>query len=174
MLTGNRSSPCGAICTSSRKSAGRYTPPRRRCKRDTGASDRFKVTIEGQGGHASKPHQTIVAIVVANQVINSLQTVVSREVDPLRSAVLTIGKIRGGTRYNAIAQKATLEGTIRTFGSQTKKRVKEHFHSIVGGVAESMEASVHIRYSRLLCQAADTVACGGEKTEVFRDRAALP
>jgi len=75
----------------------------------TGASDRFKVTIEGQGGHASKPHQTIDAIVVANQVINSLQTVVSRDVDPLRSVVLTIGKIRAGTRYNAIAQKATLE-----------------------------------------------------------------
>jgi amidohydrolase len=112
----------------------------------TGASDRFKVTIEGQSGHASKPHQTIDAIVVANQVINSLQTVVSRDVDPLRSAVLTIGKIRAGTRYNAIAQKATLEGTIRTFGSQTKEKVKDRFHSIVGGVAESMEASAHIKY----------------------------
>jgi amidohydrolase len=112
----------------------------------TGASDRFKVTIEGQGGHASKPHQTIDAIVVANQIINSLQTVVSRDVDPLRSAVLTIGKIRAGTRYNAIAQKATLEGTIRTFGAHTKERVKARFHSIVGGVAGSMEASAHIKY----------------------------
>ncbi|MDQ3863386.1 MAG: M20 family metallopeptidase [Actinomycetota bacterium] len=112
----------------------------------TGASDRFKVTIEGKGGHASKPHQTIDAIVVANQIINSLQTVVSRDVDPLRSAVLTVGKIRGGTRYNAIAQKAMLEGTVRTFGSDTKQRVKERFHSLVGGVAEAMEASAHIKY----------------------------
>src|SRR5215203_4588694 len=112
----------------------------------TGASDRFKVTIEGEGGHASKPHQTIDAIVVANQVINSLQTVVSRDVDPLRSAVLTIGKIRAGTRYNAIAQKATLEGTIRTFGSNTKETVKDRFHTIVKGVAESMEASARIKY----------------------------
>jgi amidohydrolase len=112
----------------------------------TGTSDRFKVTIAGQGGHASKPHQTIDAIVVANQVINSLQTVVSRDVDPLRSAVLTIGKIRAGTRYNAIAQKATLEGTIRTFGSHTRERVKDRFYSIVCGVAESMEASARIKY----------------------------
>ena len=112
----------------------------------TGTSDRFKVTIEGQGGHASKPHQTIDAIVVANQVINSLQTVVSRDVDPLRSAVLTIGKIRAGTRYNAIAQKATLEGTIRTFGSHTRERVKDRFHTIVDGVAGSMEASARIKY----------------------------
>jgi amidohydrolase len=112
----------------------------------TGASDRFKVTIEGEGGHASKPHQTIDAIVVANQVINSLQTIVSRDVDPLCSAVLTVGKIRGGTRYNAIAQWTTLEGTIRTFSPDTKESVKERFHSIVNGVAESMEASARIEY----------------------------
>jgi amidohydrolase len=112
----------------------------------TGASDRFKVTIEGEGGHASKPHQAIDAIVVANQVINSLQTVVSRDVDPLRSAVLTVGKIRAGTRYNAIAQRATLEGTIRTFSPDTKERVKARFHAIVEGVAHSMEASAHIKY----------------------------
>ena len=112
----------------------------------TGASDRFKVTIEGQGGHASKPHQTVDAIVVANQVINSLQTVVSRDVDPFRSAVLTIGKIQAGIRYNAIAQKATLEGTIRTYASHTKERMKERFHTIVDGVAKSMEASASIRY----------------------------
>jgi amidohydrolase len=112
----------------------------------TGASDRFKVTIEGAGGHASKPHQTIDAIAVANQVINSLQTIVSRDVDPLRSAVLTVGKIRGGTRYNAVAEKVTLEGTIRTFGPQTKETVKDRFYSIVGGVAEAMEASAHIKY----------------------------
>ena len=112
----------------------------------TGDSDRFKVTIEGEGGHASKPHQTIDAIVVANQVINSLQTVVSRDVDPLKSAVLTIGKIRGGTRYNAIAEKVTLEGTIRTFSPQTKETVKHRFHSIVFGVAEAMEATANIKY----------------------------
>lgn len=112
----------------------------------TGASDRFRVTIQGEGGHASKPHQTTDAIVVANQIINSLQTVVSRDVDPLRSAVLTIGKIRGGTRYNAIAEKATLEGTIRTFGPQTKETVKDRFHAIVRGVAEAMESEAHIRY----------------------------
>lgn len=112
----------------------------------TGASDRFKVTIEGEGGHASKPHQTIDAIVVANQIINSLQTVVSRDVDPLRSAVLTIGKIRGGTRYNSIAEKVTLEGTIRTFSPQTKETIKYRFRSIVSGVAEAMEATAHIKY----------------------------
>ncbi|HET7480339.1 MAG TPA: M20 family metallopeptidase [Rubrobacteraceae bacterium] len=112
----------------------------------TGASDRFKVTIEGVGGHASKPHQTTDAIVVANQVINALQTVVSREVNPLESAVLTIGKIRGGTRYNAIADRVTLEGTVRTFRPETKETVKDRFHSIVTGVTEAMGATARIQY----------------------------
>jgi metal-dependent amidase/aminoacylase/carboxypeptidase family protein len=60
--------------------------------------------------------------------------------------VLTVGKIRGGTRYNAIARRATLEGTIRTFSPDTKERVKERFHTIVRGVAGSMEASARIKY----------------------------
>ena len=112
----------------------------------TGASDRFKVMIEGRGGHASKPHQTTDAIVVANQVINALQTVVSREVNPLDSAVLTIGKIRGGTRYNAIAERVTLEGTVRTFRPETKETVKSRFHSIVTGITASMDAAAHMTY----------------------------
>lgn len=112
----------------------------------TGASDRFKVTIEGAGGHASKPHQTTDAIVVANQMINALQTVVSREVNPLDSAVLTIGKIRGGTRYNTIADRVTLEGTVRTFRPETKETVKGSFHSIVTGIAEAMGATARINY----------------------------
>lgn len=112
----------------------------------TGTSDRFKVVIEGEGGHASKPHQTTDAIVVANQVINALQTVVSREVDPLDAAVLTVGKIWGGRRYNAIADRVTLEGTVRTFKPETKETVKERFHSIVGGVARSMGAAARINY----------------------------
>jgi amidohydrolase len=112
----------------------------------TGASDRFKVVIEGEGGHASRPHETTDAIVVANQVINALQTVVSREVDPLDAAVLTVGKIRGGHRYNAIADRVTLEGTVRTFRPETKETVEKRLHSIVSGVAGSMGAAARISY----------------------------
>lgn len=112
----------------------------------TGASDRFEVVIEGEGGHASKPHKGTDAIVVANQVINSLQSIVSRDIDPLRSAVLTVGRISGGTRYNAIAERVELEGTIRTFSPGTKARVKDRFYAIVNGVAASMEAGARIAY----------------------------
>lgn len=111
-----------------------------------GASDRFKVTVEGAGGHASMPHQTVDAIIVANAVMTNLQTIVSRNVDPVDSAVLTIGKIEGGSRYNVIADKAVIEGTIRTYKPKTKEMVKKRFHSIVNGVVQSMDAKAEIEY----------------------------
>ncbi|WP_209121294.1 M20 family metallopeptidase [Alkalihalobacillus sp. BA299] len=111
-----------------------------------GASDRFKVEIEGAGGHASMPHQTVDAIIIANAVITNLQTIVSRNVNPIDSTVLTIGRIEGGCRYNVIADKVTFEGTIRTYKTETKQMVKDRFYSIVQGVTESMGAKANIEY----------------------------
>ncbi|WLD93590.1 M20 family metallopeptidase [Alkalihalobacillus sp. AL-G] len=111
-----------------------------------GNSDRFKIVVRGAGGHASMPHQTIDAIVAANHIVTALQTVVSRNVDPLDSAVVTVGKIEGGYRYNVVADEVTLEGTVRTFQDETKQKVKERFHAIVKGVAEGMGAQVDIDY----------------------------
>ncbi|UCZ52741.1 M20 family metallopeptidase [Bacillus shivajii] len=111
-----------------------------------GASDRFKIVIEGAGGHASMPHQTVDAIIVANAVMTNLQTIVSRNVDPVDSAVLTIGKIEGGSRYNVIADKVVIEGTIRTYKPKTKEMVKNRFHQIVNGVTEAMDAKATIEY----------------------------
>ena len=111
-----------------------------------GASDRFKVEIEGAGGHASMPHQTVDAIIVANTVISNLQTIVSRNVNPVDSTVLTIGRIEGGYRYNVVADKVTFEGTIRTFKNETKEMVKDRFFSIVRGVTESLGAKATIEY----------------------------
>lgn len=112
----------------------------------TGASDRFAVVVRGRGGHASKPHKTVDAIAAANQVLNALQTIVGRDVDPLESAVLTVGRIRGGERYNAVAAEVTLEGTIRTFRPETKGKVKERFFSVVEGVAAAMGAEAAVEY----------------------------
>jgi amidohydrolase len=117
-----------------------------RQKEMTGNSDRFEVVVEGTGGHASSPHQATDAIVAANQVINGLQSIVSRNVSPLRSAVLTIGRIEGGHRYNAIAKEVRLEGTIRTFRPETKEEIKGRFYSVVEGIAASVGATARIRY----------------------------
>ncbi|WP_341357016.1 M20 family metallopeptidase [Rossellomorea sp. y25] len=111
-----------------------------------GASDRFKITVNGSGGHASMPHQSNDAIIIANNLITQLQTIVSRNTDPLDSAVLTIGKIEGGYRYNVIADEVSLEGTIRTFKPEVKDMVKNRFHSIIEGVGKSFDAQMTIDY----------------------------
>lgn len=111
-----------------------------------GNSDRFEIVIKGSGGHASMPHQTNDAIIIANQVITTLQTIVSRNVDPINSAVLTIGKISGGYRYNVIADRVTLEGSIRTASNETKKVVKERVFTILNGLAQAMNAQIDIDY----------------------------
>ncbi|WP_312113407.1 M20 metallopeptidase family protein [Brevibacillus reuszeri] len=111
-----------------------------------GASDRFRVRIIGKGGHASMPHETIDAAIVAVQVAQVLQTIVSRNVNPLDAGVLTLGKIQAGTGHNVIASEALLEGTVRTFAPKTREMIKERFYSIVQSVVESMVATVEIDY----------------------------
>ncbi|WP_188206827.1 M20 metallopeptidase family protein [Alkalibacillus aidingensis] len=111
-----------------------------------GNSDRFKLTIKGSGGHASMPHQTVDAIVVATQVIQALQTIVSRNVDPANQAVITVGKVESGYRYNVIADEATIEGTLRSSTSETKQILKERFYDLVQYVVKSMGAEVELEY----------------------------
>ncbi|WP_270182360.1 M20 metallopeptidase family protein [Alkalihalobacillus sp. CinArs1] len=111
-----------------------------------GASDRFKVTFRGKGGHASMPHQTTDAIMIANTAIMQLQSIVSRNIDPLQSAVLTVGKIEAGYRYNVIADTAVIEGTIRTFDPSVRKQMKERFYQVIESSSASMGGEAIIDY----------------------------
>lgn len=112
-----------------------------------GNSDRFQVTIHGAGGHASMPHQTVDAIIIANQVISAIQTIISRNANPMDSGVITIGKITGGYRYNVVADTVVLEGTIRSLSDDTKKLLKKRFHEVVQGTTEMMGGTCEIDYS---------------------------
>jgi len=111
-----------------------------------GNSDRFKLVIKGSGGHASMPHDTVDAIIVGSQVINALQTIVSRNADPYEPSVVTVGKFQAGTQHNVIAETAEIVGTIRTQSNDVKTLIKERFHSVVGNVVEAMGATVEIEY----------------------------
>ncbi|WP_430790378.1 M20 metallopeptidase family protein [Virgibacillus flavescens] len=117
--------------------------------RDTkmmGATDRFKLKIIGNGGHASMPHQTCDAIVTAGHMITALQTVVSRNVDPLEPSVISIGKINGGYTHNVIADQVVLEGSIRSYSTEVKKTLKGRFHKIVEQTADMFDSDVEIEY----------------------------
>lgn len=112
------------------------------------AVDEFELVIQGVGGHGAMPQQTVDAIVTAAQVINALQTVVSRNVSPLDSAVVTVGKLNAGSAFNIIADTATLRGTIRTFNRETHAKIPEMVERVIRGVCESMGASYTLDYIR--------------------------
>lgn len=109
-----------------------------------GNSDKFKIIIKGSGGHASMPHSTIDALITGNQVVNALQTLVSRNANPMEPAVLTVGRFEAGTKHNVIAETAELEGTIRTQSDGTKAMMKKRFFEVVENVVASMGAECEI------------------------------
>ena len=93
--------------------------------------DDFFISIKGKGGHAGLPHQAVDPIAIAAQIINSFQFIVSRLVDPVDPAVITLGTIKGGFMPNAIPEEVTLSGTIRTFGENTRKQIQREIRETI-------------------------------------------
>jgi len=103
--------------------------------------DEFKIEIRGTGGHAASPHLTVDPIVLAARIVNDIQTIVSRGINPTEPAVVTVGKITGGTTHNIIPGKVEMLGTVRTFSQETADIIKNKIESIVKGVTESAGAA---------------------------------
>jgi amidohydrolase len=112
------------------------------------AADFFRVTVRGRGGHAATPHQGPDAIVVASEIVNGLQALVSRVRDPLDPVVISVGSIHGGTRNNILPSEVVLEGTVRTFRAPTRDLIDRVFHRRVRSLAASLGAKVRIDYQR--------------------------
>jgi amidohydrolase len=110
------------------------------------ASDKIFITIKGKSGHGSAPQEGIDAIAITANVINALQTIVSRNISPLKSAVISIGKIHGGYRYNVIAERVELEGTVRTLSPEIQNMMPEKIEQIVAGVAKAMSGDYEFKY----------------------------
>ena len=89
------------------------------------ASDEFTIVIEGQGGHAAMPHNTIDPVVIAAQLVVALQTLVSRNVDPMRSAVLSVTMIQAGEAFNIIPRTVKMTGTVRTLDPEVRDLMEE-------------------------------------------------
>jgi hippurate hydrolase len=110
--------------------------------------DLFDVTFHGQGGHAAMPHKTVDPGLVMAYVATSLQALISRETDPLASAVLSITQMHVGTTHNVIAPEATLQGTVRALDSDVRARIEDGFHRVVHHVAQAHRATASINYRR--------------------------
>ncbi|WML38930.1 N-acetyldiaminopimelate deacetylase [Neobacillus sp. OS1-2] len=110
------------------------------------------IDLKGKGGHAARPHETNDMVIAACSLVPQLQTIISRNIDPLDSAVITIGKITGGTVQNIIAEKARLEGTIRTLSPESMKKVKHRIEALVKGIEIGFECEAVIDYGSMYHQ----------------------
>lgn len=112
-------------------------------------AEQFKVRIVGRGGHGAIPDQAVDPVVCAAQIVSASQTIVSRNVGPLETAVVSFTTINGGTAFNIIPQEVIMEGTIRTFDPRVRKTVVQRFEEIVTGVASAMGCQAEVTVKRL-------------------------
>lgn len=108
------------------------------------ASNPFSIKIKGKGGHGAHPEDTVDPVVIASNIILSLQTIVSREIPPQDPAVITIGSIHGGTAQNIIPEEVSLSGIIRTMRSEHREYVKERLVEVVQGICTAMRGNCEI------------------------------
>lgn len=111
------------------------------------SSDLFKITIKGKRAHGAYPWKGIDAIVVASEVVTSLQNIVSRKIDARKPVVITVGKINGGEGFNIIADKVILEGTVRTLDPVAHKRIPTLMEEIIKGITSAHGASYEFDYT---------------------------
>lgn len=112
------------------------------------APDVFQLTIKGQGGHAAIPHETVDPIAIGAQIVTALQHIVSRNVDPLDNAVLSVTQFVAGTTFNVIPDSAYLSGTVRTFDAALRTRIPQLMERIIQGVTSAYGATFEFKYER--------------------------
>ncbi|WP_409253349.1 M20 family metallopeptidase [Bacillus sp. SCS-153A] len=112
------------------------------------AADRFEITIQGAGGHGAQPHKTKDSIVAASQLVGTLQQIVSRRVNPLEPAVVTIGSFVADNAFNVIADSAKLIGTVRTFSENTRDFIINEMERIIKGTCVSADCSYTFHYDK--------------------------
>lgn len=140
------------------------------------ASDRFAATIRGRGAHAAQPNKGVDPIPALAALVQSVQTVVSRNVDPFDNAVVTVAHVEAGNTYNVIPTEAYLEGTARTLNPDTREMVRRRLERICESVAAAYDCGIDFEYERgpdavindaALCEAArETARETGLKTEI--------
>jgi hippurate hydrolase len=112
------------------------------------AADRLTIELEGKGGHAARPHFSVDTVLVGAQIINQIQSIVARNVDPLQSAVVSICMFQAGTTDNVIPQTALLRGTARSLDPKVRDLLERRLHEVVEGTARLYGAKAKLTYKR--------------------------
>lgn len=108
------------------------------------AVDTFEITVSGKGGHGAVPHEAVDPIVVASHIVTALQTIVSRNTDPLEQLVVSVGSIHSGDANNVIPGEAIMTGTIRSYAPETRKMAREKLEKIASRVADALDAYAEV------------------------------
>ncbi|GAK02224.1 p-aminobenzoyl-glutamate hydrolase subunit A [Geomicrobium sp. JCM 19037] len=141
------------------------------------AVDRFKIHLQGRGGHGAKPQTTVDSIVAGSKLVTDLQQIVARRVDPMDNAVVTVGVFQAGKAFNVIADSAVIEGTVRTFKPETRTAIEEEIRAIIQGT----EASTHVSctvdyingYPTLVNHESETALVGSIAKELFGETSVI-
>ncbi|MET1415796.1 M20 aminoacylase family protein [Roseibium sp. HPY-6] len=112
------------------------------------ATDEFRITITGKGGHAAKPHQTIDPVIVGSKMVSVLQTIASRNADPLDSVVVSVTVFNAGNAFNVIPQEAVLRGTVRSLNPEMRDLAEQRMGNIVKSIAEAFDARAELQFRR--------------------------
>ena len=115
------------------------------------SSDHFSVYIDGRSSHGAKPDAGIDAVVAGSQFVTAAQTIISRNTDPLQSAVITIGRFHGGTRYNIVAGECELEGTCRTFSPKIRELAEHRLNEVLQGICTLSGCTGELKYEHGYC-----------------------
>jgi amidohydrolase len=110
--------------------------------------DAFTITVKGKGGHGSMPHTTVDPILVASHLVVNIQSIVSRNVDPLKPVVVSFGTVKGGTIYNIIPSEVSLTGTVRTFDSSIQSLAEERLKKITQETCQAFGATAEFQYEK--------------------------
>lgn len=112
------------------------------------ATDEFDITVKGRGGHAAQPHRTIDPIVIGAQLVTTLQTLVSRNTDPIASLVVSVTKFNAGFAHNVIPEEARLGGTVRTLSPALREEAEARIRQVCAGLASANGAEISVTYQR--------------------------
>ncbi len=112
------------------------------------SGDQFTITIQGKGGHAARPQNAVDPVVIGSQIVSALQSLVSRETDPIASGVVSVTAFLAGEAFNVIPDSAELRGTVRTLDPAVRDHLERRLHEVSIGVGEAMGATVTVDYLR--------------------------
>jgi hippurate hydrolase len=134
------------------------------------SSDKVEITVHGKGGHAGAgPHRAVDSVLIGSQIVNALQSIVARNVDPLKSAVISITMFQAGTAFNIIPATAKLGGTIRTLDPEVRDLVERRIGEVADSVARAYGGSAEIKYTRMYPVTVNHAREAGVAAEVARD-----